>query len=72
MKAECQLLEAEPRPFGSGPHCCLGANLARQEMGCMIDALLDILPRGSVVVPEAMEFQNAGANRLAATLTADS
>jgi cytochrome P450 len=46
--------------FGQGPHYCLGANLARQEMGCMIDALLDILPRGSMVVQEAMEFTDAG------------
>ena len=35
--------------FGNGPHYCLGANLARQEMGCMLDALLDIVPPGSRV-----------------------
>jgi len=46
--------------FGSGPHYCLGANLARQEMGCMIDALLDILPPGSTVDQEAMEFRDSG------------
>ena len=46
--------------FGNGPHFCLGANLARQEMGCMIDALLDILPAGSMIVEEAMEFVDAG------------
>jgi cytochrome P450 len=46
--------------FGIGPHFCLGANLAKGEMGCMIDALLDILPRGSMVVQEAMEFTDAG------------
>jgi cytochrome P450 len=46
--------------FGHGPHYCLGAHLARQEMGCMIDSLLDILPPGSTVDPEAMEFRDAG------------
>ena len=46
--------------FGHGPHYCLGAHLARQEMGCMIDALLDILPPGSTVEQEAMEFRDAG------------
>jgi cytochrome P450 len=30
--------------FGSGPHYCLGANLALQELGCMVEAALDFLP----------------------------
>jgi len=30
--------------FGHGPHYCLGANLARQELRCMFDAALDFLP----------------------------
>jgi cytochrome P450 len=46
--------------FGNGPHYCLGANLARQEMACMIDALLDIVPPGATVDEEAMEFRDAG------------
>ena len=33
--------------FGNGPYYCLGANLARQEMACMLDAFLDIVPPGS-------------------------
>jgi cytochrome P450 len=33
--------------FGHGPHFCLGANLARQELRCMLDAALDFLPPGS-------------------------
>lgn len=46
--------------FGAGPHFCLGANLARQEMGCMLDALLDILPAGSKVREDQMELRDTG------------
>ena len=46
--------------FGHGPHYCLGANLARQEMGCMLDAALDILTPGSRVREDLMEFQPMG------------
>jgi cytochrome P450 len=42
--------------FGHGPHYCLGANLARQEMGCMLEALLDILPPGSRFLRDEVEF----------------
>jgi cytochrome P450 len=42
--------------FGNGPHYCLGANLARQEMACMMDALLDILPKGSRFLRDEVEF----------------
>ncbi len=40
--------------FGNGPHYCLGANLARGEMGAMVDAALDILPPGSRVREDRM------------------
>ncbi|MBY0401113.1 cytochrome P450 [Myxococcota bacterium] len=33
--------------FGHGAHFCLGANLAKQEMGAMLDAALDIVTPGS-------------------------
>jgi cytochrome P450 len=46
--------------FGNGPHYCLGANLARQEMGCMLDAALDIVTPGSRVREELQEFQPMG------------
>jgi len=46
--------------FGNGPHYCLGANLARQEMGCMLDALLDIVVPGSKIREAEMEFQDSG------------
>jgi cytochrome P450 len=46
--------------FGSGPHYCLGANLARQEMGCMLDAALDIVTPGSRVREDLQRFQPMG------------
>jgi cytochrome P450 len=46
--------------FGSGPHYCLGANLARQELGCMVDALLDVLPPDSHVLEERIQFREFG------------
>lgn len=46
--------------FGNGPHFCLGANLARQEMGCMLDALLDVIPRGSKFREDELEIQDRG------------
>jgi cytochrome P450 enzyme len=54
--------------FGNGPHYCLGANLARQEMGCMLDALLDIVPSGSRVRMDRLEFRDAGLFRRALNL----
>jgi len=46
--------------FGNGPHYCLGANLARRELACMLDALLDIVPPGSRVREDRLEFQDSG------------
>jgi cytochrome P450 len=46
--------------FGNGPHYCLGANLARQEMGCMLDAALDIVPPGSRLREDLQQFQEMG------------
>ncbi len=46
--------------FGSGPHYCLGANLARQEMGAMLDAALDIVTPGSRVREDLQQFQQMG------------
>jgi cytochrome P450 len=42
--------------FGHGPHYCLGANLARQELRCMFDAALDFLPPGSRLRDEEIEW----------------
>jgi len=46
--------------FGIGPHFCLGANLARGELACMIDAACDFLPPGAKVVKERIETQSLG------------
>ena len=46
--------------FGNGPHYCLGANLARQEMGCMLEAALDIAPPGSRLREDLQKFQPMG------------
>jgi cytochrome P450 len=46
--------------FGNGPHFCLGANLARQEMGSMLDAALDIVTPGSRVREDLQQFQAMG------------
>lgn len=46
--------------FGHGPHYCLGANLARQEMGAMLDTGLDIVTPGSRVRADLQEFQPMG------------
>ena len=50
----------ETMVFGHGPHYCLGANLARQEMGCMLEAALDIIRPGSRLREDEMEFQPMG------------
>jgi cytochrome P450 len=54
--------------FGNGPHFCLGANLARQEMGCMIEAMLGFLPPGSRWRKDQMEFRTTGVFRQPVTL----
>ena len=54
--------------FGGGPHYCLGANLARQEMACMLEALLDVVPPGSRVREDQLEFRDVGLFRRAINL----
>jgi cytochrome P450 len=54
--------------FGSGPHYCLGANLARQEMGCMLEAMLGFLPPGSRWRRDLMSYQTSGLFRRPTTL----
>lgn len=46
--------------FGVGAHFCLGSNLARGELKCMIDAALDFLPDGAQVLRDQMQFQSLG------------
>jgi cytochrome P450 len=42
--------------FGHGPHYCLGANLARQELRCMLDAALDFMPPGSRLLDDEIRW----------------
>jgi cytochrome P450 len=46
--------------FGVGSHFCLGANLAKGELACMIDAALDFMPPGAQVVKDQIELQPLG------------
>jgi len=57
-----------PLTFGFGPHHCIGAHLAREEIAAMVDQLLDILPAGSQVDEDAIEYQDMGILLQAMTL----
>jgi cytochrome P450 len=54
--------------FGHGVHYCLGAHLARQELGVMIEALLEILPPGSHCREDLIEYRVIGSFRRPMTL----
>jgi cytochrome P450 len=45
--------------FGHGPHYCLGANLARQELRCMLDAALDFLPAGARLLDDRIAWSES-------------
>lgn len=49
--------------FGHGPHYCLGANLAVQELSCMLDAALDFMPEATRLVPEETGWEQVGIMR---------
>jgi cytochrome P450 len=46
--------------FGHGPHYCLGANLALQEMSCMIEAALEFMPEGTTLLEDEIEWEAIG------------
>lgn len=46
--------------FGHGPHFCLGASLARQQLRCMFDAVLDFLPPGSELLADQIKWIEGG------------
>ncbi len=54
--------------FGHGVHYCLGAHLARQEIGVMIEAMLDFLPAGSRRRDDLVEYRVMGPFRRPMTL----
>lgn len=41
--------------FGNGPHYCLGANLALQEMRCMVESALEFLPEHATLLEPEWE-----------------
>jgi cytochrome P450 len=43
--------------FGYGAHHCLGAHLAKAELGTMINAVCDFLPENAEIQYDVMEFQ---------------
>ena len=51
---------ADSLVFGHGAHFCLGANLAKQEMGAMLDAALDIVTPGSRLREDLRSFRPLG------------
>ena len=44
--------------FGRGPHYCLGANLAKQELRCMVEAALGFLPPGATLLEDQVRWSD--------------
>ena len=44
--------------FGHGAHYCIGAQLARAELGYMLEAIMEIAPRGSKVRKDLMRYED--------------
>jgi cytochrome P450 len=57
--------------FGNGPHYCLGAKLAQQELDCMLEGALAFLPERARLVTDAVEWESIGILRRPTTLPVD-
>ena len=67
-------IERDPRDllvFGNGPHYCLGANLARQELRCMLDAALEFLPEAACYREDHQEYEQMAMFRRPVNLPVD-
>jgi len=61
----------ETLTFGSGPHYCLGANLALQELDCMLEGALEFLPEGARLIDDELEWESIGIMRRPVNLPVD-
>jgi len=57
--------------FGHGPRYCLGANLAMQEMTCMLEAALEFLPESARLVESESDWEQIGIMRRPLRLVVD-
>ena len=57
--------------FGHGPHYCLGANLAMQEMSCMLEAALEFLPPKARLIESEADWEQVGIMRRPLRLIVD-
>jgi cytochrome P450 len=61
----------ETLAFGHGPHYCIGANLALQEMTCMLEAAIEFIPEGATLRTEDVSWETIGLMRRPVTLPID-
>jgi cytochrome P450 len=57
--------------FGHGPRYCLGANLAMQELSCMLEAALEFLPADARLLESASDWEQIGIMRRPLRLVVD-
>jgi len=53
----------EALTFGNGPHYCLGANLAMQELSFMLEAIIEFLPEDAVLAQVDEDWEQVGIMR---------
>jgi len=61
----------ESLSFGTGAHYCLGANLAQQELDCMLEGVLELLPEGARLIGDDLEWETIGLMRRPIALPVD-